>query len=166
MLAITTCVRQKDVIRADAKCQTHIACNDIFPVHRELLKDGILLCLQNCIFHPLYTTIATQQDHNRTTIVTHKGLDHFLTRCLWQKDVIRSHTRCHTHIAHYDFFPVDRQLVKDGILLSLQNCIFELPSYRIEAAFGSNNLPGRSGLKLYEKYFEFYSIPSFLWVLY
>ena len=30
----------------------------------------------------------------------------------------------------------------------------------------NSHLPRRSGLKLYKKYFEFYSIPSFLWVLY
>ena len=33
-------------LEADAKCQTHIADNDFFPVHRQLVKDGILLYLQ------------------------------------------------------------------------------------------------------------------------
>ena len=131
-------VQQKDTIKADAKCQTHIAYNDFFPIHRELIKDKILLCLQNCIFHPLYTTIAPQQDHKKTTIVMHNGLDHFLTRCLWKKDVIGAHAKCQTHIAHNDFSPVHRQLVKYGILLCLQNFIFQLLSYRIEAAFDSN----------------------------
>ena len=42
---LARCVRQKDTIKADAKWQTHIAYNEFFPVHRELLKDGILLCL-------------------------------------------------------------------------------------------------------------------------
>ena len=121
---LARCVRQKDTIKADAKCQTHIAYNNFFPVHRELLKDGILLCLQNCIFHPLYTTIAPQQDHKRTTTVTHNGLDHFFTRCLWQKDVIRAHAIRQTHIADNDFFPVHRHLVKDGILLCLQKLQF------------------------------------------
>ena len=137
LLAIDHFLARCVLITADAKCQNHIAYSDFFPVHRQLLKDGILLCLQNCIFHPLCTTIAPQEHHNRT--VTHDGLDHFLTRCLWQKDVIGAHAKCQAHIVHNDFFPVHRQLVKDGILLCLQNFIFQLPSNRIEAAFGSKN---------------------------
>ena len=61
-------------------------------------------------------TIAPQQDHSGDT----QWSDHFLTSCLWQEDVIRVHAKCQTHIADNDFFPVHRQLVKDGILLYLQ----------------------------------------------
>ena len=114
---------QKDAIKADAKCQTHIAYNFFLPGPQRV-ANGILICSQNCIFHPLYTRIAPQQDHKRTTIMTHNGLDHFLTRCLWQKDVIRAHAKCQTHIADNDFFPVHRQLVKDRILLCLQKLQF------------------------------------------
>ena len=117
-------------ITADAECPAHIAYNDSFPVHRELLKDGILLCLQIAFFTPS----TPQQNHKRTTIVTHNGLDQFLRRCLWQKNVIKAHPKCQTHIAHNYLFPVHRQLVQDGILLCLQKCSFQLPSDRLEAA--------------------------------
>ena len=123
---LARCLWQKDAIRADTKCQTHIAYNDFFPVHRELLKDGILLCLENCIFQLLYTTMVLLP------------IDHFLKRCLWQKDVIRAHAKCQTHITYNDFFSAHREELKDGILLCLQNCTFQLPLYRLEAAFGSN----------------------------
>ena len=117
------CLWQKDPIRADAKCQTYTAYNDFFPVQRDLLKDGILLCLQNCTFQlPSYML----------------AIDHFLATCLWQKDAFRADAKCQTHIAYNDFFPVHRGLLKDGILLCLRNCIFQLPSYRLEGAFGSN----------------------------
>ena len=53
---------------------------------------------------------------------------------------IKTDAKCQTHIAYNDFFPVHRELLKDGILLCLQNCIFLLPSYRLEAAFDSNEL--------------------------
>ena len=75
-----------------------------------------------------------------STPLHHNGFDHFLARCLWQKDVIRAHAKCQTHIAYSDFFPVHTELLKDGILFCLQNCIFQLPSHRLEAAFGSNNI--------------------------
>ena len=68
------------------------------------------------------------------------AIDHFLARCLWQKDVIRVDAKCQTYIAYNDFFPVQSKLLKDGILLCLQKCIFQLPSDKLEAAFGSNYL--------------------------
>ena len=104
---LARCLWQKDAIRVDAKCQTYVAYNDFFPVQRELLKDGILLCLQNCIFQLLYTCTK------RNGFVCNWS---FLTRCLWQKDVIRAHAKCS--------FPVQRKLLKDGILLCLQKLHF------------------------------------------
>ena len=67
------------------------------------------------------------------------AIDHFLGRCLWQKDAIRVDAKCQTYIAYNDFFAVQRELLKDGILLCLQNRIFQLPLDRLEAAFDSNN---------------------------
>ena len=73
-----------------------------------------------------------------STPLHHNGFDHILTRCLWQKDVSRAHSNCQTHIAYNDVLPVHRGLLKEGILLCLQNYIFQLLSYRLEAALGSN----------------------------
>ena len=70
---------------------------------------------------------------------THARSSELVQWFVWQRDVIRAHAKCQAHVAYNDFLPVHRELVKDGILLCLQNCIFQLPSYRLETAFGSNN---------------------------
>ena len=112
---LARCLWQKDAIRVDAKCQTYIAYNDFLPVQRELLKDGILLCLQNYIFSSF--------THTPSAMVL-LAIDHFLTRCLSQKDVTRAHAKCQTCFAKNDFFPVQRKLLKDGILLCLRKLHF------------------------------------------
>ena len=53
----------------------------------------------------------------------------------------RAHAKYGAYIAQNDFFPVHRQLVKDGILLCLQKSQFST-SPSLEAAFGSNYFNG------------------------
>ena len=61
------------------------------------------------------------------------AIDNLITRCLWQKDVIRADAKCQTYIGENDFFPVQRKLLKDGILC-LQKLRFLTSSDRLGAA--------------------------------
>ena len=95
------------------------------------------------------------------------AFDHFLARCLWQKDAIRADAKCQTYIVYNDFFLVQRELLKDGILLCLQNCIFQLPSYRLKAAFSSkytfkrvNLLKSASFLNIPLKELIYWKVPA------